>query len=174
MNDKKDNSWLHYIKNVKRLQTKEKSTSFPTKHDAFIEQNPSSISMEKVQDFSDLVQFKQIPTMNSERSLKKFMRRKKIPFHATLDLHGMTQEQAFKALKRFISTCHKQRNRFVLVITGKGKTSPETPQGVLKKCFQEWMVHPTFSKYVISISQALQEHGGAGAFYIHLKKASKI
>jgi len=52
---------------------------------------------------------------------------KYMPAEATLDLHGMTREEAWVTLDRFIESCQKRKIRKVLIIHGKGNHSSENP-----------------------------------------------
>ncbi len=94
---------------------------------------------------------------------------------ATLDLHGLTQEQAFQRLQLFLNQAKIHQNKCVLVITGKGPPEArnlplhEAPRGVLRRRFLDWVDGP-LSHHIASVSQAHQRHGGAGAFYVFLKK----
>ena len=49
---------------------------------------------------------------------------------ARLDLHGMTQTRAHRALSGFLQRAHDDGLTFVLVITGKGKTTGLNPSEV--------------------------------------------
>ena len=53
---------------------------------------------------------------------------------ARLDLHGMTQTRAHRALLAFLQRANSDGLRFVLVITGKGRTmGAESERGVLRR-----------------------------------------
>jgi DNA-nicking Smr family endonuclease len=81
---------------------------------------------------------------------------------ATLDLHGLREAEAHRALERFLTRAHGEDKRLVLVITGKG--------GVLQKNLPRWLAENVFRKLVVGISQAHIRHGGAGAFYVALRR----
>ena len=83
---------------------------------------------------------------------------------ARLDLHGLTQEAAHRALSSFLKDAQKNGQRLVLVITGKG-----TP-GVLKTMVPRWLSQPEFSGLITGIETAHIRHGGAGALYVYLRK----
>lgn len=100
----------------------------------------------------------------------------KMLIEASLDLHGMTQDEAHRQLTRFIQQQYQRGKRFLIIITGKGqKTSHEDAwghpvQGVLKKGFQRWVEEPTLKSKILKIAPAQQHHGGGGAFYVLLKR----
>lgn len=97
------------------------------------------------------------------------------PIDATLDLHGLTQEQAFIALSRFIDQARAIGHETVLVITGKGPPDADhsildrPARGILRRRFIDWAEGP-FRDHIAAIRQSHQKHGGAGAFYVFLKK----
>src|SRR5690606_22113463 len=55
-----------------------------------------------------------------DRRTAERLRRGELPIAARLDLHGMTQEEAHRALVRFLARAQAAGQRCVLVITGKG------------------------------------------------------
>ena len=58
---------------------------------------------------------------------------------ARLDLHGMTQTRAHRALFGFLQRAHGEGLTFVLVITGKGKMGVESERGVLRRQVPQWL-----------------------------------
>jgi DNA-nicking Smr family endonuclease len=114
-----------------------------------------------------------------DRRTSERLRRGQYPIEARLDLHGMNQEQAHRALALFVRQCHAARKRCVLVITGKGGRQKESrdgpyvntePPGVLKRKVPEWLRQADLSPLVLSSAAATPAHGGAGALYILLKR----
>jgi DNA-nicking Smr family endonuclease len=110
------------------------------------------------------------------------LRRGKIEPEATLDLHGMTQAQAHARLVSFVRRGQEIGNRCLLVITGKG--APGTPEhlagafvmperskaGVLRMLVPRWLEEPELRAVVTGVQTAHQRHGGAGAFYLYLRR----
>ena len=93
----------------------------------------------------------------------------------TLDLHGHTLVSAKKLLSKFLVQAYSNRRRLVLIITGKGKTKsgPEINleyKGVLRKEVPVWLMEPGLTEIILSVSEANQRHGGAGAIYVYLKR----
>lgn len=100
---------------------------------------------------------------------------KKLSIESILDLHGMNQDQAYKSVQDFIGFCWKAKYRCLLIITGTGKYKKvkgdsSTPPGVLRESLPKWLDTNLFLKYVSTIKEAEQRHGGKGAFYVLLKK----
>ncbi len=88
---------------------------------------------------------------------------------ARLDLHGMTQMRAHRALTGFLHRAHHDGLTFVLVITGKGRTGGES--GVLRRQVPEWLSLPEFRAFVVGFETAHIGHGGEGALYVRIRRA---
>jgi DNA-nicking Smr family endonuclease len=88
---------------------------------------------------------------------------------ARLDLHGMTQMRAHRALTGFLHRAHHEGLTFVLVITGKGRSGGES--GVLRRQVPEWLSLPEFRAFVVGFEEASIGHGGEGALYVRIRRA---
>lgn len=88
---------------------------------------------------------------------------------ARLDLHGMTQMRAHRALTGFLHRAHDDGLTFVLVITGKGRSGGES--GVLRRQVPEWLSLPEFRAFVVGFEEAAISHGGEGALYVRIRRA---
>ena len=93
----------------------------------------------------------------------------RLPIEARVDLHGMTQDEAYSLLYIFLSRAHARGARYVLVITGKGSSSGG--DGILKRMVPGWLSTPTFRPFVSSHDHAARGHGGGGALYVRLRRA---
>jgi DNA-nicking Smr family endonuclease len=90
---------------------------------------------------------------------------------ARLDLHGMTQTRAHRALSGFLQRAHAEGLTFVLIITGKGKTmGPEAERGVLRRQVPQWLNLPEFRALVVGFEEAHIGHGGEGALYVRIRR----
>jgi DNA-nicking Smr family endonuclease len=105
------------------------------------------------------------------------LRRGLIEPDARIDLHGMTQQAAHRALFTWLSSAHKSGHRLVLVITGKGNPKNEenapwmmSPHGVLKQMVPRWLTEPELAGLIANVRPAHAKHGGGGALYIYLRK----
>ncbi len=94
------------------------------------------------------------------------LRRGRMPIEGVLDLHGMTQDEAFEALTRFVTLKQEQGARCVLVITGRGLRAG----GVLRHMLPRWLETPAIRTRVVVYATARAEHGGEGAFYLLLRR----
>jgi DNA-nicking Smr family endonuclease len=90
---------------------------------------------------------------------------------ARLDLHGMTQTRAHRALSGFLQRAHHDGLTFVLVITGKGKIGAESERGVLRRQVPQWLSLPEFRALVVGFEEAHIGHGGEGALYVRIRRA---
>jgi DNA-nicking Smr family endonuclease len=110
-----------------------------------------------------LDQFARVDRATAER-----LRRGRRAIEARLDLHGMTQAEAHRALQGFVSGSRAAGRRCVLVITGHGRSSG----GILKSAVPRWLHEPDLRRDVLAIAPARPQHGGSGALYLLLRKPS--
>jgi DNA-nicking Smr family endonuclease len=92
---------------------------------------------------------------------------------ARLDLHGMTQTRAHRALFGFLQRAHHDGLTFVLIITGKGKIGPESERGVLRRQVPQWLGLPEFRSLVVGFEEAHIGHGGEGALYVRVRRSRR-
>lgn len=113
--------------------------------------------------------------LRMDRKTHDQMRRGKKRPEARIDLHGMTLERAHPALSGFILSAHAAGKRLVLVITGKGKARDEggpipVRHGVLRHQVPQWLAMAPLSQVILQVTPAHLRHGGAGAYYVYLKR----
>jgi DNA-nicking Smr family endonuclease len=102
----------------------------------------------------------------ADRGGERRIRRGKVDVGAVLDLHGHTQASARLALARFLRAAQARGDRVVIVITGAGRDR----EGVLKRRLPEWLAEEELRSIASGYAQAHRAHGGAGAFYVFLKR----
>jgi DNA-nicking Smr family endonuclease len=118
-----------------------------------------------------------LPDKVVEPSVRKKVVRGRIEIDGTIDLHGMTQNEARGALHRFIQARFARGDRTVLVITGKGlKTDNDyiaamSERGVLRTMLPVWLNEPSLAPLVSGWSVAARGHGGEGAWYVRLRRS---
>ncbi len=110
-----------------------------------------------------------------EPRTKRRLRRGQIAIDATIDLHGMRQDEARAALERFLPARQAYGDRTILVITGKGvakkgEGGASFERGVLRSMLPLWLGTPRLAPLIAGWDAAGQTHGGEGAFYIRLKR----
>ncbi len=123
-----------------------------------------------------------------EPNLRKRIVRGNIAIDKTLDLHGLRQDEAFRALTNFISANYSCGLRNLLVITGKGgrgqgrgedcnigqgQRGVFRRQGVLKSMLPVWLASQPIAFMVSGWEVSAKKHGGEGAFYVRLKRQTK-
>jgi len=96
------------------------------------------------------------------------LRRGQLPVEAEVDLHGLTQADAHRALTAFIAGQQAAGRRCVRVITGKGAF--REGGGVLRAAVPRWLNEPEMRGRVLAISHAQPRDGGEGALYVLLKR----
>ena len=100
----------------------------------------------------------------------------------SIDLHGYTLANANKVVEEFINKSFLENINKLVVVTGKGLHSDNEKNpyvskdlSILKYSVPEFIENNTNLMNVINeIQDAKIEDGGSGAFYILLKKNSKI
>lgn len=112
------------------------------------------------------------------------LRRGRLEPQARLDLHGMTEAGAHRALFHFVRSSHARGLRLVLVVTGKGLEAPEEnrpfdlgldrrARGILRAMTPRWLREPELSSLIADVRVAHRRHGGSGALYVYLRKAPR-
>ena len=86
---------------------------------------------------------------------------------AHIDLHGLNVESAREAFESFLKASVDSGKSAVLIIHGRGLSSPGEP--VLKNKIREWLDHSYWRKRVIAYASAQSYDGGAGATYVLLR-----
>ncbi len=110
----------------------------------------------------------------------KRLRRGALEIEDRIDLHGMRQAEAHRALRSFLLSAHARGLRHVKVITGKGRSNEPDDRpfdlhgtdrpGVLKRLVPGWLAEPDLTAVVVSFTGAGKQHGGEGALYVHLRR----
>ena len=110
------------------------------------------------------------PQHLDQRTRRKLVRGRQ-EIDATLDLHGLRQDEAHARLSYFVAQASARGARAILVITGKGSRSAqgETP-GVLRTNVPRWLAEPSLRSLVWGVEEAGPRHGGSGAYYVMLRR----
>ncbi|HVC54371.1 MAG TPA: Smr/MutS family protein [Stellaceae bacterium] len=101
-----------------------------------------------------------------DRATAERVKRGRYKVERRLDLHGMTQAEAHRALAGFVAFSRAAGRRCVLVITGHGRMSG----GILKAAVPRWLGEPELRRHVLAIAPAQQRDGGDGALYVLLRR----
>lgn len=155
---------------LKKNRVEFESLSFP------ISSSPRPLSPKPLQEISSptLIPSKSLQKSSIEKGLlplekhtARKIKSKQYTFAATLDLHGLSQSDAYERLVSFIKNNAQQNKRSLLIITGKG-------HGILKKSLFSWLQSPLLRPFILSVEQSMPYHGGEGAYYVLLKKQEKL
>ncbi|HEY8514326.1 MAG TPA: Smr/MutS family protein [Candidatus Binatia bacterium] len=103
-----------------------------------------------------------------DRRTAERLRRGQIDIEAQLDLHNLTQDEAFLAIQTFLYESLQQNRRCVLLITGKG--TARDGGGVLRSAVPRWLTEGAYAPHIIGIAPAHPQHGGDGALYVLLRR----
>jgi DNA-nicking Smr family endonuclease len=111
------------------------------------------------------------------------LRRGLLEPQARLDLHGLTEQTAHRALVTFLRTAAVRKLRLLLVVTGKGDARTANAQeqafdleldrrrrGVLRTMTPRWLKEPGLAELIADTREAHRRHGGSGALYVYLRK----
>jgi len=113
-----------------------------------------------------------------DRRLQVRLKRGQLPIEASIDLHGNSRERAHALLNGFLARAQAQGLRCVLVVTGKGRPDWDRPQwgeeareiGVIRRALPGWLDDFPNKDRVLAYTRAQPHHGGAGAWYILLRR----
>lgn len=92
----------------------------------------------------------------------------RVVIEGRIDLHGLTQSEAYGLLLGFLQRAHLRKLRHVLVITGKGASFGS--DGVLRQAVPLWFATPAFRILVNGYEDAARNHGGTGAIYVRMRR----
>ncbi len=85
-----------------------------------------------------------------------------------IDLHGLSVKDARVLLEKFIKDSLQTGKRSILIVHGRGLSSPAQP--ILKTKVYEWLTRGSWRKWIIAFSSAQIYDGGAGATYVLLRQ----
>ena len=132
-----------------------------------------SISEKEKKDWENFISNKEkLPNKDNKFQKKTTIKTRSI------DLHGYTLQQANKSIEEFIKKSHEEKINKLIVVTGKGLHSQNEKDpyvskdlSILKYSVPEFISkNKSLMNIIYEIKDAKIEDGGAGAFYIFLKK----
>jgi DNA-nicking Smr family endonuclease len=100
------------------------------------------------------------------------IRRGRLEVDAKLDLHGLRQDEAQRALTAFLRRAQADGAKIVIVVTGKGQT--REAGGVLRRVVPLWLQAPQLRDLIISFGEAARHHGGEGALSVRIRRADRF
>jgi DNA-nicking Smr family endonuclease len=109
-----------------------------------------------------------------ERRTRQRLARGQQAIDGAIDLHGLRQAEAHRALLAFLHQAHHAGWQIVIVITGKGGGGPgpdgEVERGVLRRMVPHWLADPGLRRIVLGFEEAARGHGGQGALYVRIRR----
>jgi len=163
--------WERVKKTTKPLHTNQAAHEFHEKMVAMdvakpiqIKPNPRIIRPYKVEP-EITVSLAPKPALLDQSTTRKISKGR-IGIDSKIDLHGLTQAEAYSKLYRFIEMAYATDRRTILVITGKGVKG----EGILKAMVPRWLSEPSFRLMVSAYNEAHISHGGGGALYVRIRK----
>lgn len=148
--------WRNQLKDVKPLSKVRKVPEEDKKEVAPLPpQSPKALPLKKIK---------------SADVLQPFQRRevRQVQIEAQLDLHGLSLGRAYDVLEQFLRRAQEKHFKTILIITGKGSLSEEH---TLRHQLPRWLEETPLKSMVSSYhNPARLHHGGAGAYYVRLRK----
>ncbi|MDX2074263.1 MAG: Smr/MutS family protein [Alphaproteobacteria bacterium] len=119
-----------------------------------------------MQDVQPLEKKKRMVSARQSIPVKSALATSNQQLSTTLDLHGLTLEQAHRRLVVFIEAHVKNGSRELLVITGKGKGG----EGALMHEVPRWLTLSDMKAHISMVSKAKPQQGGEGALIVRLRR----
>jgi DNA-nicking Smr family endonuclease len=123
-------------------------------------------------DLADSDEFIEGKVAGLDHTLVRKLRRGDFAVQAHVDLHGMTRDQAKRAVEGFLRSSRSAGKRCVLVVHGRGLHSKDQLP-VLKDALRTWLSTARFGRHVLAFATARPADGGAGAIYVLLRRAGR-
>lgn len=112
------------------------------------------------------------PVGDIDHRTRAKIRRGRLEVDARLDLHGMRQDEAQRALAGFLRRAQQDGARMAIVVTGKGQSREEG--GVLRRVVPMWLQAPALREIVVGFGEAARHHGGEGALYVRIRRPDRM
>lgn len=165
-----DESWNEAVKGVKRLHVNRHIEEIKPKEVEFRRDKVMSVPFDVLK-MGKSVQQDDFSQMDG--CLAKRFKREEFKVEAVLDLHGVTEKDAFERVCGFIKSAFAMKKRCVLIVTGKGNDEAVfSERGVLRKAVPGWLSCSEISPLVLAYKNPSEAMGGKGALYIMLRKKS--
>lgn len=113
-------------------------------------------------------------TADIDKQTMRRFKREEFGVEASLDLHGLTTDKAYEAVRGFIVGVFNQNKRAVLIVTGKGLPHPGQDEfdtkGTLKQQVPLWLKSDELSPMILTFIHPSTKLGGSGALYILMRR----
>lgn len=164
MNDEDVSTWQQFLKSngIKKIDNKDTFISHKT-----IDYQKALISKQNLYNKDTLLYESINQTFQKQYEVQPVSSSyfKKANIQGKLDLHGMNQEIAYRALTQFFTYSQHEHRKYAVIITGKGNSEKGS---VLKPLFKKWANEN--SHLIVAHSPAPPQYGGDGAYLVHIRK----
>lgn len=123
-------------------------------------------------DLSDSDEFIEGRVAGVDLGIVRKLRRGEFAVQGHVDLHGMTRDEAKKAVDEFLRASRQAGKRCVLVVHGRGLHSKDQLP-ILKDALRTWLATNRFGRHVLAFATARPADGGAGAIYVLLRRQGR-
>jgi DNA-nicking Smr family endonuclease len=120
-------------------------------------------------DISDSDEYVEGAMVGLDPRLLRRLRNGEFASQAHLDLHGMTSEEARRAVQGFLRRAYQSGKRCVLIVHGRGHNSKDQIP-VLKRRLATWLARGQWARLILAFTSARACDGGAGALYVLLRR----
>lgn len=123
-------------------------------------------------DLADSDEFIEGRIAGLDHNVVRKLRRGEFAVQGHVDLHGLTRQEAKRAVEGFLRASRSAGKRCVLVVHGRGIHSKDQLP-VLKEALRVWLSTARFARHVLAFATAQPVDGGAGAIYVLLRRAGR-
>jgi len=116
---------------------------------------------------SDTPEYREGTGFNVHPEIAKRLHRGEYSIQDHIDLHGYRIDTARDVFSRFLKDAVSHGKTGVLIIHGRGLSSPDQP--VLKNKVIEWLDENRWKKWIVAYASARSCDGGTGATYVLLR-----
>lgn len=120
-------------------------------------------------DISDSDEYIEGAMVGLDPRLLRRLRHGEFACQAHLDLHGMSSEEARRAVQTFLTRAYRSAKRCVLIVHGRGHNSKDQIP-VLKSRLATWLARGQWARLILAFASARSCDGGAGALYVLLRR----
>ena len=163
-----DDVWDEVVKGVKRIKTNTHVDEILPKDIEIRQDKEVTVSFDLLKNGSNVTKD---DLSHMDVSLAKRFKREAFPVEGILDLHGVTEKDAFDKVCNFIKSSYFSHKRCVIIVTGKGLDDTIfSEKGVLRKAVPNWLTNSEISSLILAYKNPSERLGGSGALYILLRK----
>ena len=168
--------WLDAVKDIKK--TASNQIISPTKPNPI--KQKEKVYYATKQEFSSYSKFlDDFENGGIDKSTLRKFKREEFKVEAVLNLHGLTEDEAFAKVDSFIPQSYALGRRCVMIITGKGiRVHPNddifTSKGILRKQVPQWLNMARLRAMILIYKHPSEKMGGEGALYILLRRNKEL